>query len=143
MGSVSTTIVFAMACAFICRLQASPATCCTTRRTETSVAGRLATNWAAPCERPEAICIQAMPSLAGTVREAGADFSTASEKFTGTDSIIRFLYPSKTKATPLIASGFAVGTREGRARKFRAAGFPGVTKKTLVSLESPERNTAT
>src|SRR5260370_40873193 len=91
MGVVSTTIVLAMVCAFMCRLQASPATCCTTRRTETSVAGRLATNWPAPCERPEAICTQAMPFFAGTVREAGADFSSESEKFTGTGATNRFL----------------------------------------------------
>src|SRR5207253_5087097 len=72
-GSVSTTMARSVRWALMRKLQASAATCCTTRRTEASSSlapGRLATNCAAPCVLPEFMRVQAMPFFVVTARLA-------------------------------------------------------------------------
>src|SRR6266481_5142476 len=96
------------------KLQGSDATCSTTRRTELLPTD--ATNCAAPALLADDVRIQAMPSTLGTVLDTDAP-PTERLKFTGVGCSIRLWKSSKTKAMPVMASGRATGTREGRARK--------------------------
>src|SRR3954468_20518965 len=111
-------------------LHGSDATCCTTRFT--SAPGIDATNCAAPARGPEAVLIQATPFALVTVREAPAP-ATVSSNFTGVGVSTRFWLLSKTKATPVTMSGFATGTRDGRAMKLTFFAGPATTLTCLVS----------
>src|SRR6266404_2036108 len=95
-------------CAFMRKLQGSDATCCTTRRAETSPTE--AVNWAAPSCLPEAALIHATPFLLVTGREMLFFPLTPSWKLTGVGVVIRLSLRSSTNTTPLITSGYATGT---------------------------------
>src|SRR5437879_481856 len=84
-GSVSTSMLDPAGWTFMRKLQGSDATCCTTRRAETSPTE--AVNWAAPSCLPEAALIHATPFLVVTGREVAALPFTPSWKFTGVAAV--------------------------------------------------------
>src|SRR5260370_38288132 len=122
------------------RLHGSEATCWTTRRTD--VPPTDATNCAAPALPADEVRIHARPWLLAMLRETPEPL-TDKLKFTGTGCRTRLRNLSKTKAMPLMASGRATGTRDGRARKLNPSGCAGVTRKGCDCELLPDRNRAT
>src|SRR6266536_3207457 len=111
-------------------LHGSEATCCTTRRADTSLIE--ATTCNAPADLPEFVWNHAMPACVGTLCDTGGTPFALNWKSTVAGASTRLRNSSKGSATPLTASFWPTGARDGCTRKVRLTGFDGATKKSTL-----------
>src|SRR5947207_10279190 len=110
-GSVSTDIPFDPGTALILRLQASEATCCTTRISATSPIE--APTFAGPPFRADVMRIQAVPFAVVLDCDIAAPSGGITLKSTFCGDRTRLWNLSNTKATALMAFDAATGTLDG------------------------------